>query len=35
MASITAINTKQHEGANNEELKLETLVILLAQIFKQ
>jgi len=26
MANIAAINTKQHGGANNEKLKLETLV---------
>ena len=26
MAIIAAINTKQHGGANNEKLKLETLV---------
>jgi len=26
MANIAAINTKQHGGANSEQLKLETLV---------
>jgi len=26
MANIAAINTKQHGGANNEKIKLETLV---------
>jgi len=26
MANIAAMNTKQHGGANNEKLKLETLV---------
>jgi len=35
MASTAAINTKQHGGANNEKLKLETLVHSVAAIFKQ
>jgi len=26
MANIAAINTKEHRGANNEKIKLETLI---------
>ena len=33
--NIATINTKQHRGANNKKLKLETLVILMVQNNRQ